>query len=129
MENKNIENNFSDIVFGIDNGTDVAMPLGKMRNYLREWFVGLREEITNIDFEDYNKALTMYDVTSGEPVYHAIFQWGIPVSDKATVYLSGIQNNELRGIIQKEIELDAQIDMYRKQQNNKNNQSNQPSQQ
>lgn len=121
MDKTLIENNTSDIVLGIDNGTDIAMSLGRMRNCLGEWYNNLREEITKIDFEDYDKALTIYDAAhNNEPVYYAIFEWGIPVKDTSTVYLSGIKNKELKGIIQKTVELDLQIDHYRKLGNKEN---------
>ncbi len=91
------------------------LPLGVMREYLKEWSVaGLREEVANIDFEDYDRALSIYDDYTNEHLFYAIFEYGVPITDAAQVYVVGILNEELRGIIKKEIELDAQAEMYRK---------------
>ena len=95
---------------------DEMISLGEMRKHLKEWSVdGLREEVSDIDFEDYDKAISIYDKVTGEHMFYGIFEYGIPISDDAKVYMIGIRNEELRGLIKQCIELDKQIESYKDQ--------------
>ncbi len=90
--------------------------LGTMRSYMNEWYPnGIHEAVEKVDeivFEDYDKTLTMTDAVSGELVFQAIFHQFEEVNDNSTVYLCGIMNKELRGIIAKCLELDEQNAAY-----------------
>ena len=104
MEQKN-----SEVVL---NG-DKEVQLGQMRDYLLEWYQnGIAEHITKFDevyFEDYDRGLLMRDAVTEEEIFRAIFHRYQTIDDSSIVYLSGVVNKELRGIIGKMIELDEQI--------------------
>lgn len=93
---------------------DTMITLKEMRNYLTEWFANeLKEEIVNIDYQGYKKALLIKD-DANQSVFYAPFRADETISDSSKVFLSGIANNELRELIQKCIELDEQIAEARK---------------
>ena len=86
------------------------LTLKEMKSYLGEWYSeGLIEEINNINFEKFDRELILRDKASGESVFSAIFEYGLNISDDSTVYICGIANKELQGIIAKMIYLDKQI--------------------
>lgn len=95
---------FKDVVLQ----ADTILSLGQMKSYLSEWFDSLTEEIVKVDCQDYNKALIIKD-DKNKSVFYAPLADDESVNDKSQVFLSGIVNDELRGIINKCIELDAQI--------------------
>ncbi len=97
---------------------DREISLKSMRGYLLDWYPhGITEQRNKIDpvyFEDYDKELIIRDAQTEEEIFRAIFHDYQKITADVPVYASGIRNQELRGIIIKSIDLDAQIEEYRK---------------
>ena len=95
---------------------DKSVTLAEMKSYLLEWYTnGVVEQLTKFDevyFEDYDKELTIKDPATGETIYMAVFHKYDNADDNSIVYLSGVMNKELRGIIGKMMDLDAQQAEY-----------------
>ena len=107
--------------------TDRKIELGKLRKYLQEWYYEpLAEIITDIDFEDYDRLLTIMDPSSGDEVFRHLFEYCMSINDDSMVSLFGIVNEELRGIINKEIQLDEQVEAYKSQKANDEANQNKP---
>lgn len=89
---------------------DTSMKLGQMISYLNEWYPnGVEEIISPIEFEKYDRMLTLKDVKTGEELFDAIFEYGQRIDKDSTVYMCGVRNMELRGLIAKMYYIDEQI--------------------
>lgn len=86
-----------------------SIKLGQMKDYLKEWFQNLTQEVNKIDFEKFDKELVLKD-DKEQPIFHAIFEYGQSISDDSDVFVCGIIDEELQGIIAKLIYLDELID-------------------
>lgn len=99
---------------------DKEITLAEMRQYLLEWYKdGIAEHIyrmpqEEVYFEDYDKMMTIKDVSTNEDIFYAVFHHYDKADDSSKVYLSGVVNEELRGIIGKIIDLDKQLEESKK---------------
>ena len=88
---------------------DTCLTLGEMRRYLNEWFASrLTEEVISVNYQDYTKALVMKDDKNNN-IFYAPFSSFEKINDNTKVSLSGIVNQELKGLVGKCIDLDKQL--------------------
>ena len=92
------------------------LKLSEMKNYLSEWFAGdLVSKTVMGKYDTYERIYQLYEEgREHEIVFEHIFGVNQLESPDAIVSTKGIKNEELRGVVEQCIMLDAQIEAYRK---------------
>lgn len=92
-----------------------VIALGKMKDYLSEWFAGpLKSKTVLGKYDSYERIYQLFEEGSEESiVFEHVFKADQLESEDALVSTAGIKEEELRGLIEQCIGLDRQIEEYK----------------
>lgn len=99
------------------------LTISALRNYLDEWFNGTMSLAMSVDGRDDIFNFLIVNSFNGEVIFSTIYDnHEYSNEDEAICSTSGIVNEELRGIIEKCIMLDKQVESLKKAEANSKNQ-------